>query len=71
LGFQHISSPLGQSGHFGCSIWMVITLSWNCFKFFIIHLSQHATYAVVHIRAAHMIVSWLSWTWIILPVLIR
>jgi putative acetyltransferase len=27
LGFQHISSPLGQSGHFGCSIWMVITLS--------------------------------------------
>jgi putative acetyltransferase len=27
LGFQHTGAPLGQSGHFGCSIWMVKTLS--------------------------------------------
>jgi putative acetyltransferase len=27
LGFQHTGAPLGQSGHFGCSIWMVKSLS--------------------------------------------
>jgi putative acetyltransferase len=27
LGFQQISAPLGQSGHFGCSIWMVKQIS--------------------------------------------
>jgi len=27
LGFQQISAPLGQSGHFGCSIWMVKSIS--------------------------------------------
>jgi putative acetyltransferase len=27
LGFQHVSAPLGQSGHFGCTIWMVKSLS--------------------------------------------
>ncbi len=26
LGFQHINAPLGQSGHFGCSIWMLKSL---------------------------------------------
>ena len=27
LGFQYLSAPLGQSGHFGCSIWMLKSLS--------------------------------------------
>jgi putative acetyltransferase len=27
LGFQHVCTPLGQSGHFGCTIWMVKSLS--------------------------------------------
>jgi len=27
LGFEHLSKPLGNSGHFGCTIWMVKELS--------------------------------------------
>jgi putative acetyltransferase len=27
LGFQHMGAPLGRSGHFGCSIWMAMSLA--------------------------------------------
>ena len=31
FGFEYLAGPLGQSGHFGCGLWMLLDLSRNHF----------------------------------------